>query len=38
MIDTLTAVNSWVNGIVWGPPFMVLLAGTGLYNRENKDI
>ena len=31
MIDTLTAVNSWVNGIVWGPPFMALLAGTGLY-------
>ncbi len=22
--------NDWLNGIVWGPPFMVLLIGTGL--------
>ncbi|MCA1797955.1 MAG: sodium:alanine symporter family protein [Xanthomonadaceae bacterium] len=31
MIETITSINAWVNGIVWGPPFMVLLAGTGLY-------
>lgn len=27
----LDAFNSWLNGIVWGPPFMILLAGTGIY-------
>ncbi len=31
MIDIITAANSWLNGIVWGPPFMILLVGTGLY-------
>ncbi|MDT8450466.1 MAG: sodium:alanine symporter family protein [Wenzhouxiangellaceae bacterium] len=31
MLDLITAVNDFVNGIVWGPPFMILLAGTGLY-------
>ncbi|MCA1754649.1 MAG: sodium:alanine symporter family protein [Spirochaeta sp.] len=30
-MDALMAFNSWLNGIVWGPPFMVLLIGTGLY-------
>ncbi len=25
------SANDWVNSIVWGPPFMVLLVGTGLY-------
>lgn len=23
--------NDWLNGIVWGPPFMILLVGTGAY-------
>lgn len=23
--------NDWINGIVWGPPFMILLVGTGAY-------
>ena len=31
MIEWITLVNDWVNGIVWGPPFMLLLAGTGVY-------
>ncbi len=31
MLDIITAANSWINGIVWGPPFMILLVGTGLY-------
>ncbi len=31
MVDALLAFNSWLNSIVWGPPFMVLLVGTGLY-------
>lgn len=31
MIDTIETINGAVNGVVWGPPFMVLLIGTGLY-------
>lgn len=31
MLDVITAANSWLNSIVWGPPFMILLVGTGLY-------
>ena len=31
MIEIITAANGWLNGIVWGPPFMILLVGTGLY-------
>ena len=31
MVDALLAFNSWLNSIVWGPPFMILLVGTGLY-------
>ena len=31
MADALLAFNDWLNSIVWGPPFMVLLVGTGLY-------
>jgi len=27
----LLAINDFINGIVWGPPFMILLVGTGLY-------
>ncbi|TVQ95879.1 MAG: sodium:alanine symporter family protein [Spirochaetaceae bacterium] len=30
-MEAIVAFNSWLNGIVWGPPFMVLLIGTGLY-------
>jgi AGCS family alanine or glycine:cation symporter len=30
MIDAITAVNAWLNGLVWGPPMLVLLVGTGL--------
>ena len=31
MTEAITAVNAWINGVVWGPPFMLLLVGTGLY-------
>ena len=31
MVELITAANSWLNGIVWGPPFMILLVGTGIY-------
>ena len=31
MLETIIAANAWLNGIVWGPPFMILLVGTGLY-------
>lgn len=29
-MDTLLTFNAWLNGIVWGPPLMILLMGTGL--------
>ena len=31
MIEWITRINGWVNDVVWGPPFMLLLAGTGVY-------
>jgi len=31
MLNAIESINDFVNGIVWGPPFMILLAGTGLY-------
>ncbi len=30
-MENLQAFHDWLNGVVWGPPFMVLLIGTGLY-------
>ena len=30
MIETITRANAWLNGIVWGPPMLILLMGTGL--------
>ena len=30
MIDLITRANAWLNGIVWGPPMLVLLMGTGV--------
>jgi AGCS family alanine or glycine:cation symporter len=30
MLDAITAANSWLNGIVWGVPMLVLLMGTGV--------
>jgi AGCS family alanine or glycine:cation symporter len=30
MIDLLTRANAWLNSLVWGPPMLVLLVGTGL--------
>ncbi|MBQ7661011.1 MAG: sodium:alanine symporter family protein [Clostridia bacterium] len=31
IIDTVTAVNDWLNGIVWGWPVIILILGTGLW-------
>ncbi len=31
MIDLIGEFNQRLNAIVWGPPFMILLVGTGLY-------
>jgi len=31
MLELITAANQLINGIVWGPPFMILLVGTGIY-------
>ncbi len=30
MLDTIAAVNGWLNGYVWGWPIIVLLLGTGV--------
>jgi len=30
MIDFVTRANAWLNGLVWGPPMLVLLVGTGV--------
>jgi alanine or glycine:cation symporter, AGCS family len=30
-MDQLLRFNSWLNDLVWGPPFMALLLGVGLY-------
>lgn len=31
MFSFIESVNEFINGIVWGPPFIILLVGTGLY-------
>ena len=31
MLETLDAINTAVNDLVWGPPFLILLMGTGAY-------
>ena len=31
MGETLETINSAVNSLVWGPPFLILLMGTGAY-------
>ncbi|NLV65509.1 MAG: sodium:alanine symporter family protein [Synergistaceae bacterium] len=30
-MEAFMAINSYVNGIVWGPPMLALLVGTGIY-------
>ena len=30
MLDAITRANAWLNALVWGPPMLVLLMGTGL--------
>ena len=31
MLAVIEEVNTTVNALVWGPPLMILLIGTGLY-------
>ncbi len=31
MIESLLELNDAVNAVVWGPPFLILLVGTGVY-------
>lgn len=31
MLAQIEAINSAVNGVVWGPIMLVLLVGTGIY-------
>ncbi len=31
VMEAFMAINSYVNGIVWGPPMLALLVGTGIY-------
>jgi len=30
VIDLLAKANAWLNGLVWGPPMLLLLVGSGL--------
>ena len=30
MIETITKINSAINGFVWGLPMLILLVGTGI--------
>jgi alanine or glycine:cation symporter, AGCS family len=30
VLDLLAKANTWLNGLVWGPPMLVLLVGTGI--------
>lgn len=30
-METIMKINDFVNGIVWGPPMLILLVGTGLF-------
>ena len=30
-METLTSATSWLNGIVWGTPMLILILGTGLF-------
>ncbi len=30
MLDAVARFNAWLNGLVWGPPMLILLMGTGL--------
>jgi hypothetical protein len=31
LVEALLAFNDWLNGIVWGPPMLILVLGVGLY-------
>lgn len=30
-METLMNINSWINNIVWGPPILILIVGSGLF-------
>ena len=31
MVQTITNINSAINGVVWGIPMMILILGVGVY-------
>ena len=31
VVETITKINSTINGFVWGIPMMVLILGVGVY-------
>ena len=31
MLDKIAAINSAINGVVWGIPMLILIIGTGIY-------
>ncbi len=30
-METIMKINGFINGIVWGPPILILIVGTGIY-------
>ena len=30
LMELILGGNEWLNSLVWGPPFMILLVGTGI--------
>lgn len=30
-METIMKINDFINGIVWGPPILILIVGTGIY-------
>ena len=30
-MEAIMNINNWLNGIVWGPPMLILIVGTGLF-------
>lgn len=31
LVEWITKINDMVNGVVWGPPMLLLLVGVGIY-------
>lgn len=30
-MELILSLNNWLNGVVWGPPMLILIVGTGIY-------